>query len=476
MSRAPASRLRLLALATATAGATALAPLPARADAIDDYLATQMSANHIPGLALAVVRDGRVVKSAQYGQAELEWDRPVGDDTAFQLASATKLFTGVLLLRLQDEGRLSLDDEVARHLPEAPAAWRGMTLRHLLAHASGIPDDVASPPGGSVHDFVKAAAARPLVHAPGERSTYGIAGYVVLRDVVEHATGQAFAQALATRVLQPLGLRDTRFDEATSDGDLRVADLVPRRASVYQWQDGRQRRFAFHFGAQAQPAGGLFASSRDLATLAAALDGGRFLSARSMHDLETPFPTADGRPGSFTAGWAVRRVERRAAIGHSGGPALADVLRVPDAKLTVIVLANAQSMYPYLAAGVAQRLLPPDTAPATAAVPDPGPDRTGRFAAVLREAAGTGLPEAAFSDDARQRFLPAARDFLMPFLRSLPAPGTLVLMRVLRSAGTAIGRPLRPTSAATTGDFGPGVRRSTMAISPLASRTQAPGG
>lgn len=436
MSRAPASRLRLLALATATAGATALAPLPARADDIDDYLAGQMAANHIAGLALAVVRDGQVVKSSHYGLAELEWERPVGDDTAFQLASATKLFTGVLLLRLQDEGRLSLDDDVARHLPEAPAAWKGLTLRHLLAHASGIPDDVSSPPGGSVHDFVRAAAARPLVHAPGARSSYGIAGYVVLRDVVEHVTGQSFAQALSTRVLQPLGLRDTRFDDATQDGDIRVADLVPRRASVYQWQDGRQRRFAFHFGAQAQPAGGLYASSRDLAALAAALDGGRFLSARSMHDLETPFPAADGRPGGFTAGWAVRRVERRPAIGHSGGPALADVVRVPDAKLTVIVLANAQAMYPYLATGVAQRLLPPDTRPATPAVPDPRPEATARFSAVLREAAATGLPDDAFSEDGRRGFLPAARAFLMPFLRSLPAPDTLVLTTVVPGEAT----------------------------------------
>ncbi len=423
MNRPPLAGRRLLALAALAAAATG-----AHADPIDDYLASQMAANHIPGLALAVVRDGRVLKSASYGQAQLEWNAPVGSDTAFQLASATKLFTGVLLLRLQDEGRLRLDDPVSRHLPEAPDAWREVTLRHLLAHAAGIPDDVRVAPDASLHDFVRAAAARPLLHPPGARSSYGIAGYIVLRDVVEHATGQTFAQALASRVSEPLGLRDTRFDEASNDGDIRTAELVPHRAAVYQWRDGRQANFSFHFGAQAQPAGGLYSSARDLAALAAALDGETFLSAAARQELVTPLRTADGRPGSFTAGWAVRRVGRRPAVGHSGGPALADVVRVPEARLTVIVLANAQAMYPYLAAAVAERVLPPDTSAPPAAMDDARPEVTQRFAQVLRAAGTSGFAEDAFTDEARRDFVPAARSFLLPFLRSLAPLDTLVLV------------------------------------------------
>lgn len=132
MARALVAGLLLLVASAAPA-------LPARADAIDDYLRTEMQKRSIPGLALAVVRDGSVVKMQGYGFANLEHDVPVTPDTIFELASVTKQFTATAIMRLVEEGKVGLDDPIARRLSGAPETWKAITVRHLLTHTSGLP-------------------------------------------------------------------------------------------------------------------------------------------------------------------------------------------------------------------------------------------------------------------------------------------------------------------------------------------------
>src|SRR5216117_480362 len=121
-----------------------LAPLlvaapPARADAIDDYIKVEMERRHIPGLALAVARNGKIVKVRGYGIANLEHDVPVTPDTVFELASVTKQFTAAAIMKLVEEGKVQLDDPILWHLPQGPATWKAMTVRHLLTHTAGLP-------------------------------------------------------------------------------------------------------------------------------------------------------------------------------------------------------------------------------------------------------------------------------------------------------------------------------------------------
>jgi len=114
-----------------------VAPAPAaHADAIDDYIKTEMERRHIPGLALAVARNGKIIKVRGYGVANLEHDVPVTPDTVFELASVTKQFTATAIMLLVEEGKVQLDDQVAWHLPRAPETWKAITVRHLLTHTS----------------------------------------------------------------------------------------------------------------------------------------------------------------------------------------------------------------------------------------------------------------------------------------------------------------------------------------------------
>lgn len=403
------------------------ASLPSHADQVDDYMRKHMALNHVPGAAVAIVRDGRIVKRQAYGFANLEWQQKATPDTAFQLASSTKPFTGLLLMRLQEAGRLSLDDSVSKYLPNAPQAWRPITLRHLADHSSGIPDNVNAGPNASLDDYVAAAAALPLVHAPGASSRYGIAGYTVLAKLIEVAAGMPYPQALKHHVTAPLGLH-ADFDYSSGDPNMRSLDVVPKRASIYDWSDGRHREFRFHFAPLSYDAGGLLASVDDLAALAVAIDRGSLLRKDSLDAMWTPARLGNGDMNGFAVGWAVREINGRAAVGHSGGPALSDILRFTMERTTFIVLTNGQKLYPYLAQGVSELFYPPPPVVMPTGIEDKRPDLSATLRQVLTDAAAGKVDETNFGAPARKDFVPAFKSFLLPFVSSLSPVEEFVLL------------------------------------------------
>jgi CubicO group peptidase (beta-lactamase class C family) len=331
--------------------------LTRRLDRAEDYLRRRMAEQHIPALALTVVERGQVLRAEAYGVANLEWDAPTTPDTAFQLASVTKLLTATLLMLLVEEGAIGLDVPIGEYLRQVPPAWRSITLRHLASHTSGIPDEVG--PVSSVEAAAAAAARLPLEYAPGEKVRYGLNDYVVLARILEVVTGQPFPALLRERLLAPLGMTATRFDHASEDGPIRVADVVPHRASVYNWDGATQRAFAFLFPTWTYAAGGLLSSASDLARWAAALDKGKLLRPESLDQMWTRQRLNGGEEGPFGVGWIVERHAGRRVTGHSGGPALADIVRFVDEGLTIAVLTNQQNLRPDLAMGVADILLTP---------------------------------------------------------------------------------------------------------------------
>src|SRR5262249_41174304 len=222
-------------------------PSMLRADEIDDYVKAQMEKNHIPGLAIAITRNAEIIKLQGYGLANLEWEQPVTPDTVFPLASSTKPFTGIALMSLVEEGKLKLDDKIAKYLPEAPVAWQAITIRHLANHSSGIRDDIETRKDMTIPEYGRVAAALPLAYPPGERASYGLAGYIVLSHILERVSGQTFPELLRSRLVERLGLTSTQFDFATDQDGIRSSDVVRRRASIYNWENGKFRNFAFHF-------------------------------------------------------------------------------------------------------------------------------------------------------------------------------------------------------------------------------------
>ena len=115
-----------------------LVPAFARGDRVDDYIQDEMASHRIPGVALMIIRDGKPIKTAAYGVANLELNVPVKPETVFEIGSITKQFTAAGILLLAQDGKLSVDDKISAHLPNVPSAWTNITIRHLLTHTSGI--------------------------------------------------------------------------------------------------------------------------------------------------------------------------------------------------------------------------------------------------------------------------------------------------------------------------------------------------
>jgi CubicO group peptidase (beta-lactamase class C family) len=400
---------------------------PVHADKVDDYMRQQMALNHVPGAAVAIVRDGRITKLQTYGLANLEWRQRVTPDTLFQLASSTKPFTGLLLMRLQEAGKLSLDANIAQYLPDAPEAWRPITVRHLADHSSGIPDHVQAKPDATLDDYVAAAAAMPLTHAPGASSEYGIGGYTVLAKVIEKAAGMPYPQALKHYVTGPLELH-ADFEYSSGEPNMRSTEVLPRRAGVYDWEDSRHKNFSFHFGPLAYDAGGLLASISDLAKVAVALDKGVFLRQASMQAMWTPAQLGNGTANGFAIGWVVKDVNGRPTVGHSGGPALSDILRFTKERTTFIVLTNGSRLYPYLAQGVSELFYPPPPVAMPEGIADARPGLSATLRQVISDATSGKVDDSRFSEGARKNFVPAYQRFLAPYLRSLAPVDEFVLV------------------------------------------------
>jgi CubicO group peptidase (beta-lactamase class C family) len=172
---------------------------------------------------------------------------------------------------------------------------------------------------------VQAASKLPLTYVPGTMSSYSITGYGVLQHLVERVSGQAFPAFVQSRLFQPLGMQDTRFDKATEEGPVRTAELVHHRAGVYEWNTNRQKAFGFLYPSYSYSAGGLYSSAADLTKWITALDTGRILTSKSQEQLWTAAKFQDGKQSSFGLGWVIGKYRGRRTVGHSGGPALADI-------------------------------------------------------------------------------------------------------------------------------------------------------
>jgi CubicO group peptidase (beta-lactamase class C family) len=354
-------------------------------DRIDQYLRREMARNHIPAAAVAVIRDGKVVKLATYGTADLERAVPAGGDTAFQIASATKLLTSALLMQLVGEGKIDLDAPLSRYIADAPPAWKGITVRHLAGHTSGLPRGAFAREVTDTTKAVEVARTQTLSTQPGETAAYGSLDFSILADIIEKAGGASLEQLLAQRVAAPLGMTRTRFSHTTlgPNSDTVVADLVPGRVATYMWTGQGQQNYRYLYPAYTFAAGGAFSSIHDMARFVQAMSGDGMLSAPLREQMWQPFKLNNGKNGSFGVGWTVSAFRGLREVGHSGGPALSDVVLYPERKLGVVVLTNQRVLVPYMARAIAGMHLPPAAWLNETGIADQDPARTARFKSAL---------------------------------------------------------------------------------------------
>jgi len=291
--------------------------------------------------AVLVARGSDVIINKGYGSANLEWDIPNTPATKFRLGSVTKQFTAAAILLLAERGKLTLEDPIKKHVPDAPAAWDAITIFHLLTHTSGIPNFTNLPDYKSlkleatpVAKTIVSVRDKPLEFVPGERMSYSNSGYLVLGYVVERVTGASYEKFVTDNIFTPLGMKDSGYDSNTA--------IIPRRASGYMPSPNGPVNAGFVHMSIPHAAGALYSTTGDLLRWEQGLFGGKVISPASLAKMTTPFKS------DYALGVVVRTANGRKMVQHGGGIDGFNTFLAyyPDDKLTVAVLANLNGEVP----------------------------------------------------------------------------------------------------------------------------------
>lgn len=344
-----AGAVRLLLFVSCLSGQAAPAGFAAQ---VDDYVKAEMARQELVGLSLAVVHRGRIVLERGWGFANLEHRVPATPATVYQSGSVGKQFTAGAVMLLAQEGRLGLDDPVSRFFPEAPAAWRGVTVRHLLTHTSGAgdyPDDFDFRRDYTEAELRQMILARPPAFPPGGDWRYSNLAYVLLGCLIREVSGKFYGDFLAERVFRPLGMSTARI--------ISEADIVPDRAAGYRREGGvlqNQEWVAPALNTTAD--GALYLTVRDLARWDSALDGTALFTRESLAAMRTPVRLTDGTSRPYGFGWRVGQAGGHPLMAHGGSwqGFKSYIVRYPEDRLTVVALANLAGADPAtIAHGVA---------------------------------------------------------------------------------------------------------------------------
>jgi CubicO group peptidase (beta-lactamase class C family) len=310
-------------------------------DSIDRFVREFIARHRIPSAAIAVVHNGRVVKSAGYGQASLELPAVATDSTVYEIGSITKQFTAEVVMLLASEGKIDLAAPIATYLDGLPDAWARITVRHLLTHTSGLPDWEGA---GTLSfrreytgaEFIQLIASRPLDFAPGDKWAYTNSAFPLLGMIMEKVTGESYEQLVTKRILAPAGMTRTRFR--------RAREVVPNRAAGYVDSSG-----VFLAGEPLRPRillpnGGILSTAGDMAKWDMALARGAIIPGAIFDRMATPITLNDGKTVAFAGtGWFVNAVNGHRALIHNGATAAgysSVIYHYPEDHLFVVVLLN----------------------------------------------------------------------------------------------------------------------------------------
>lgn len=396
--------IRVLLLSALSLGF--LVPAQAQQDVagkIDAFVQAELKRQNIPGISLAVIRNGEVPLVRAYGMANLEHQVPVEPETIFQSGSVGKQFTSAAVMLLAEDGKLTVDDKVSKHLGAVPAAWTDLTIRHLLTHTGGLTD---YPKGFDFRkdytedELLKTIQAVPLAFAPGERHAYSNLGYVTLGILISKVTGKFYGEFLQERIFKPLDMTSARIISETA--------IVPNRAAGYRLQQGQLRNQEWVSPTLNTTAdGSLYLTILDMVKWEAALRSTTFLRPESRTAMWTPYTLNSGTRGHYGFGWQIGRRAGHLAIEHGGAwqGFVAYILRFPDDGLTVILFANRSgASMGTLATGIA-RIVNPDLAEKPA--PDSEPATTAAHRKLFEALrAGPLVDKSIFTDEVAKDILP----------------------------------------------------------------------
>lgn len=296
-----------------------------------------------PGCALAVIKEGQIIYKRGYGMSNLEYDIPISPSSIFHIASISKEFTAMSIVMLANQGKLSLDDDVRKYIPEVPDLGERITIRHLIHHTSGLRDqwsllrlagwrgdDVITE--GDILELVSRQKA--LNFKPGEEHLYSNTGYTLLAIIVKRVSGQSLREFADANIFKPLGMTRTHFhDDHTM--------IVKDRTSAYQPRKGGGLKVSIPvfdtYGATS-----LFTTVEDMAKWDQNFVDKKVGGEAAMAQMLTPGVLNNGKKLTYAFGLAVGEYKGLKTVGHGGADAgyRSDFIRFPDQRFSLVCLCN----------------------------------------------------------------------------------------------------------------------------------------
>jgi D-alanyl-D-alanine carboxypeptidase len=366
-----------------------------------------MEWEHTVGLALAVIKEGHIVYTRGYGLANIEHQVPVKPETVFPSASVGKQFTATAVMMLVEEGKISLEDKITKFFTNAPESWKGISVRHLLTHTSGMgefPGDQDYTRISTEEELIKKVMAIPLEFSPGEKYAYSNLGYVTLGLLIGKVTGAFYGDFLRERIFKPLDMSTARIDSAVY--------IVTNRAAPY-WRPGDSQ--PWHNVKPSWPSlitttadGSLLLTVYDMAKWDAALYKEKLLRKSSLDEMWTPVKTKDGQTHPYGFGWSLGNVNGHPIVEHGGAimGIRACIVRYLDQKLTVVVFANSRTDVGKIAHRVASFYRPELTPPSRVAIEDKEPSMTALVRTLIQGLIGGKADSDFFTPGGRADFFP----------------------------------------------------------------------
>lgn len=312
---------------------------------LDPVFENQYPANG-PGAAVLVAKNGKTLYRKAFGKANLELDVPMKPENVMELGSITKQFTAVSILKLMEEGKLSLEDPLSRFIPDYPRGEE-IKIHHLLNHTSGIKSYTDMPSFRlqartdiTPKELIAVFQDHPMDFDPGERYMYNNSAYILLGYIIEEISGMTYADYIQKNIFTPLGMRNSYYGSKSS--------VIPNRASGYQPVENGYKNADYLSMTIPYAAGSLMSNVDDMLLWNQAVHNNKIISEKSKQLAFQNYKRNDGKPIYYGYGWAVNEISGTPTIEHGGGifGYTTAGIYAPNENIYVIVLTNTNGKDP----------------------------------------------------------------------------------------------------------------------------------
>ena len=393
---------------------------------IDDFIEREMRSQRIPGISLAVLKDGQPILIKGYGYANLEHKVRVTPETVFQSGSIGKQFTATAVMLLVEDGKLSFEDKISKYFPDSPESWKNIAVRHLLTHTSGMgdyPTTFDMRRDYTEDEMLAIIKSAPLNYPTGEGWDYSNLGYVLSGILIRKVTGKFYGDFLSERLFKPLGMSTARI--------ISESDIVPNRAAGYRISNGEVKNQEWVSPAVNSTAdGSLYLTVLDMVKWDAALSSNTPLKQLKYEQMWTPVKLTGGRSKGYGFGWHTEVLHGHRVVSHGGAwqGFKSFIVKLPDEKLTIIFFANLWETHEFkLARGLTAVFKPEFALPVAQPIEDKEPEVTALLKKVLLQFSNNTADFKLFSAEATRKIFPQQADQIRSALNNLSLPIAIIM-------------------------------------------------